>query len=75
MPLYEVLSMLDEFVADTSGLSNPSLPLGFIRKRQGKGLSNQTLRAQSFLTYLTHTNRALRNIMYGKDQDVEGSQP
>lgn len=73
MPLYEVLSMLDEFVADSSGLLNPSLPLGFIRKRQGKGLSDHTLRAQSFLTYLTHTNKVLRNIMYGRGQVVEGS--
>lgn len=72
-PLYEVLSMLDEFVADSLGLLNPSLPLGFIRKRQDKGLRDHTLRAQSFLAYITHTNKDLRIIIYGGVENIEGS--
>lgn len=73
MTLYEVLSMLAEFLKDSSGITNPSVPLLFFRKRQGKDLEKYTMRAESFLSSLTLTNRAMRNIMHGRGQIVEGS--
>ena len=58
--------MLAEFVAETSDSSNPNRTSRFIRKLSGNHLEEDIRRADSFLSFLSQTNRTMRNIMHKK---------
>ncbi len=69
--LCNILNMPAEFIADSSDSSNRTVSLGFLKKRQEENVK----RAESFLSSVTDTNRAMRNLMHSKGQSMEGSQP
>ena len=75
MTLNEELSLLDEFIANSSGASNPSVSLEFLRKRQRKYLEKHTMQIESLLLFLADTNGSMKNIMHGRGHIVEGSRP
>ena len=57
-------SMLAEFIKDSSDVSNLSVHLRrFLRKRQGKEVENKIKQAESLLSFLTNTNRSMRNMI------------
>lgn len=66
--------MLAEFIKDSSDISNPSAPFSFLWKRRGKDLENENInQAETLLTYLTHTNKTMRNIMLHRGQSIGAS--
>ena len=63
MILDGVLSILAEFIKDSPDVSNLSVHVRrFLRKRQGKEVENKIKQAESLLSFLTNTNRSMRNM-------------
>ena len=64
MILDGVLSMLAEFIDDSPDISSPSDPFRrVLKKRQRKDVEKQLTRADSLLSFLTNTNRSMRDMI------------
>ena len=56
--------MLAEFIKDSSDISSLSDPIRrVLKKRQEKDVEKQVKRADSLLSFLTDTDRSMRNMI------------